>query len=45
MSQRQERFLAIVNPAAGGGKSAKLAGQTLAQLRTSGLAVDVSRWT
>ncbi len=41
MSQRQERFLAIVNPAAGGGKSAKLAGQTLAQLRTSGLAVDV----
>jgi len=41
MSQRQDRFLAIVNPAAGGGKSAKLAGETLAQLRKSGLAVDV----
>jgi diacylglycerol kinase (ATP) len=41
MSQRQERFLAIVNPAAGGGKSGKLAGQTLAQLRGSGLRVDV----
>ena len=41
MSQQQERFLAIVNPAAGGGKSAKLAGETLAQLRKSGLAVDV----
>ena len=36
MSQQQERFLAIVNPAAGGGKSAKLAGETLAQLRKSG---------
>src|SRR2546423_15351031 len=41
MSQQLERFLAIVNPAAGGGKSAKLAGETLAQLRKSGLAVDV----
>ncbi len=41
MSQQQERFLAIVNPAAGGGKSANLAGETLAQLRQSGLAVDV----
>src|SRR5215475_4970283 len=41
MSQHKERFLAIVNPAAGGGKSAKLAGETLRQLRASGLAVDV----
>src|SRR5215475_8058487 len=36
-----ERFLAIVNPAAGGGKSAKLAGPALARLRESGLNVDV----
>jgi diacylglycerol kinase (ATP) len=41
MSQHKERFLAIVNPAAGGGKSAKLAGETLRQLRSGGLAVDV----
>jgi YegS/Rv2252/BmrU family lipid kinase len=41
MSRHQERFLAIVNPAAGGGKSAKLAGETLAQLRNGGVAVDV----
>jgi diacylglycerol kinase (ATP) len=41
MSQQQERFLAIVNPAAGGGKSAKLASAALEQLRQSGLAVDV----
>ena len=41
MSQHKERFFAIVNPAAGGGKSAKLAGDTLWQLRASGLAVDV----
>jgi len=35
-----ERFLAIVNPAAGGGRSAKLAGPALARLRASGLEVD-----
>ena len=45
MSQRKERFLAIVNPAAGGGKSARLAGETLAQLRKSGLAVDIMATT
>ena len=37
----KERFLAIVNPAAGGGRSAKLAGPALARLRDAGLAVDV----
>jgi len=36
-----EKFLAIVNPAAGGGRSAKLAGAELARLRTKGLRVDV----
>jgi YegS/Rv2252/BmrU family lipid kinase len=36
-----EKFLAIVNPAAGGGRSAKLAGAGLARLRTKGLRVDV----
>ena len=36
-----ERFFAIVNPAAGGGKSAKLAGNTLARLREAGLKIDV----
>ena len=41
MSKQQERFLAIVNPAAGGGKSAKLAGAALKQLRENELAVDV----
>ena len=35
------RFLAIVNPAAGGGRSAKLAGPALARLREGGIAVDV----
>jgi diacylglycerol kinase (ATP) len=35
-----QRFLAIVNPAAGGGRSGKLAGPALAQLREQGLAVD-----
>src|SRR5271168_5244855 len=35
------RFLAIVNPAAGGGRSAKLAGPTLARLREGGLGIDV----
>lgn len=35
------RFFAIVNPAAGGGRSAKLAGPALARLRERGLHVDV----
>jgi YegS/Rv2252/BmrU family lipid kinase len=37
----RERFLAIVNPAAGGGRSSKLAGPAFARLRGSGLRVDV----
>jgi len=36
-----ERFLAIVNPAAGRGRTVKLAGAQLARLRESGLLVDV----
>ena len=40
-SAHKSRFLAIVNPAAGGGKSAKLAGPALARLREKGLNVDV----
>lgn len=36
-----EKFLAIVNPAAGGGRSAKRAGAELARLREKGLHVDV----
>lgn len=35
-----ERFFAIVNPAAGGGRSAKLAGPALARLREKKLQVD-----
>src|ERR1700681_1543516 len=35
------RFFAIVNPAAGGGRSAKLAGPALARLLEKGLKVDV----
>jgi len=35
-----ERFFAIVNPAAGGGRSAKLAGPALARLRQNKLQVD-----
>lgn len=34
------KFLAIVNPAAGGGGSAKLAGEALARLKEKGLRVD-----
>ena len=37
----KERFLAIVNPAAGSGRSGKLAGPALARLREKGLHVDV----
>jgi YegS/Rv2252/BmrU family lipid kinase len=36
-----ERFFAIVNPAAGGGRSAKLAGPALARLREKNLPVDI----
>lgn len=36
-----ERFFAIVNPAAGGGRSAKLAGPALARLREEKLPVDI----
>ncbi len=37
----RETFLAIVNPAAGGGRAAKLAGETLARLKEKGLRIDV----
>jgi diacylglycerol kinase (ATP) len=37
----RETFLAIVNPAAGGGRAAKLAAQALARLKEQGLRVDV----
>jgi diacylglycerol kinase family enzyme len=37
----KDRFLAIVNPAAGGGKCGKLAGPALARLRDRGLQIDV----
>ena len=40
-SPSQDRFFAVVNPAAGGGKSAKLAGATLARLRDNRIHVDV----
>jgi diacylglycerol kinase (ATP) len=36
-----EKLIAIVNPAAGGGRSAKLAGSELARLRERGLSIDV----
>jgi diacylglycerol kinase (ATP) len=36
-----EKFLAIVNPAAGGGRSAKRAGAELGRLKDSGLRIDV----
>ena len=35
-----DKFLAIVNPAAGGGRSAKVAGLQLARLKQTGLRVD-----
>jgi diacylglycerol kinase (ATP) len=37
----RDRFFAIVNPAAGGGKSAKLAGSAMARLREKNLKIDV----
>ena len=36
-----DKFIAIVNPAAGGGRAAKLAGAKLARLRERGLRIDV----
>src|SRR6266852_6138410 len=36
-----DRFFAIVNPAAGGGRSARLAGPALTRLREKGLRIDV----
>jgi len=36
-----EKFIAIVNPAAGGGRSAQLAGSELARLKQRGLQIDV----
>ncbi len=36
-----ERFIAIVNPAAGSGRAGKLAGRKLAELRAQGLSIDV----
>src|SRR5436189_391062 len=36
-----DRFFAIVNPAAGGGRSARLAGPALVRLREKGLKIDV----
>ena len=41
MVASKNRFLAIVNPAAGGGKCGRLAGPALARLREKGLSVDV----
>ncbi|GAC1674914.1 MAG: diacylglycerol kinase family lipid kinase [Candidatus Acidiferrum sp.] len=40
-SAYKDRFLAIVNPAAGGGRAAKLAGPALTRLREKNLRVDV----
>ena len=37
----RNRFFAIVNPAAGGGRSAKLAGPAIARLRERGVQIDV----
>lgn len=36
-----DKFIAIVNPAAGGGRSAQLAGTELARLKTLGMRIDV----
>jgi diacylglycerol kinase (ATP) len=37
-----ERFLAVVNPAAGGGRCGRLAGPALDRLRSQGIALDVA---
>ena len=41
MAPAKDGFFAIVNPAAGGGKSARLAGPAVARLREKGLHIDV----
>ena len=41
MPVSKDRFFAIVNPAAGGGRSARLAAATLGRLRDSNIKVDV----
>ncbi|MGB6477799.1 MAG: diacylglycerol kinase family protein [Candidatus Sulfotelmatobacter sp.] len=41
MNERQESYLAIVNPAAGGGRSRKMLGPALERLRAGGVVVDV----
>jgi diacylglycerol kinase family enzyme len=45
MTLEPTRFFAIVNPAAGGGKSAKLAGEALVRLRKDGLSINVASTT
>lgn len=42
-SQSNSKFLAIVNPAAGGGRSGKLVGPALDRLRSAGLEFEVMR--
>ena len=37
-----EAFLAIVNPAAGGGRARKLVGPVLARLQTAGIPVSIA---
>ena len=41
MNERRESYLAIVNPAAGGGRSRKMLGPALERLRAGGVEVDV----
>jgi diacylglycerol kinase (ATP) len=41
VNERRESYLAIVNPAAGGGRSRKLLGPALERLRAGGVEVDV----
>ncbi|MGB6026890.1 MAG: acylglycerol kinase family protein, partial [Candidatus Sulfotelmatobacter sp.] len=41
MNERRESYLAIVNPAAGGGRSRKFLGPALERLRAGGVEVDV----
>jgi YegS/Rv2252/BmrU family lipid kinase len=42
MADAKDCFFAIVNPAAGGGKSAKLAESALSRLRKNNLAIDIA---
>jgi diacylglycerol kinase (ATP) len=37
-----EKFLAVVNPAAGGGRCGRMVGEALERLRTAGIAIDVA---